>query len=273
MWRGIGINYGHQNVYDPTIAENDFSFLQSAGVTRLRVAMGAYNSTTRTANGQDMVQRALAHGFYVVWGFSTGVGKPNLTATIWATYKDAVINQLAPWAQANGLSELSLGNECDYQVDGTTLTAAQVRADIRTIAMKIKANGYTGKVSYSTTIITSYYDAWVNEGIGNLDIIGWNSYDILKNFQNRNPLIVSNFGNSGYVSEFGCIQHGYPDYNDETLWYNDVVARITSMQNAGIQAGYFFCYRDGGYGLTPNTYGLVETNGNVRLARNVVLGT
>lgn len=272
IWQGIGINYGYQNMYDPAVAESDFAFLKAQGVTRLRIAMGGYDSALRTANGQDMVFRALSHGFYVLWGYSTDVGKPYLTASIWSAYKDAVINQLAPWAQQNGLPELCIGNECDYQADGTTLTAAQVRADIRAMATTVKANGYTGKVSYNTTIITSYYDAWVSEGIGDLDLIGWNSYDTLTNFQNRSPLIVSNFGNTGYVSEFGCIQYGYPDYNDETLWYNDVVARIASMRNTGISAGYFFCYRDGGYGLTPNTFALVETDDNIRLARNAVLG-
>jgi len=273
IWSGIGVNYGHQHTYDAMQAEDDFTYLKANGITRLRIAMPAYDAASHFfSDGHDMVTRALNHGFYVTWGVGAGYGAGTITATRWSAWKSYVLSTLVPWAQSAGLSELILGNESDMQMDGTSLTAAQVRSDIRTLATTIKANGYTGKLGYSTGAPGTYRTPWSTEGIGDLDLIGFNSYDVFINFNNRNIAIVSEFGDKGYISEFGCITNGYSDYNDETLWYNDVVNRISNMKNAGIQSGYFFCYRDGGYGLQPNTYALVLTDGSVRLARNAVLG-
>jgi len=267
-WSGIGMNYGHQQVYNSSQVESDLTFLSSIGIVRVRIALPSYNGSW--VNCQDMVTRALAHGMYVVWGISTGAGFGTLNATTWAAYKSAVAGTLVPWAQSVGLSELCIGNECDWQADGTTLTAAIVRSDIRTMVSMIKSGGYTGKVSYNTTILSNIRTPWVSEGIGTLDLIGWNSYDVLTNFQNRNPVIVSAFGNQTYISEFGCITNGYSDYNDESLWYTDVVNRVSLMQSAGVQAGYFFCYRDGGFGLSPNTFALALSTGQSRVARDAV---
>lgn len=273
IWQGIGINYGHQTAYDPAQTEGDFSFLKSAGVTRLRIAMPTFDSTTNLPHCQDMVIRALAHGFYVAWGVECGYGTGTVTASRWANYKNYVLNMLIPWAQSVGLSDVCLDNESDVQADGTTITASQIRIGICSMAESIKTNSlFAGKLSCSTSISETYRDPWIASGIGPLDFIGWNSYDTLSNFNTRNNIVSSAFGAKTYISEFGCIDHGYPDYNNETLWYNDVIARIQSMQNIGIGTGYFFCYRDGGFGLSTNTFAVVLNDGSVRLARNAVLG-
>jgi hypothetical protein len=267
-WSGIGMNYGHQTTYDSTQAESDYTYLYSIGVTRVRIAMPTYSATTSITNCQDMVTRALNHGMYVVWGVATGAGVGALNATTWAAFKSYVTGTLAPWAQANGLPELCLGNEADYEADGTTLTAATVRSDVRAMATTVKSGGYTGKVSYSTTVLN--LASWASEGIGSLDLIGFNSYDTLTNFKTRNPTIVADFGSKAYISEFGCITNGFSDYNDESAWYTDVINRVSSMQSAGVNCGYFFCYRDGGFGVTANTFALVLSNGSVRSARDAI---
>jgi hypothetical protein len=273
IWTGIGINYGHQSLYDASQVEADFTFLKAQGITRLRIAMPTFDSTSGAiANGQDMVQRALNHGFYTVWGVVVGYGPGTITASRWAAGKAYILNTLVPWAQSNGLSELCLTNESELSADNTTITAAQIRADIRSMASTIKAGGFSGKVSYSTSILQTYRTPWITEGIGVLDLIGFNSYDVLTNFNARNSAIVFAFGDRTYVSEFGSNGGGYPDFNNEQAFYNDTSARIMSIQNAGIASGYSFCYRDGSYGVPPNTFGLVKTDGTVHLARNAVFG-
>lgn len=276
IWVGIGVNYGHQIsslIYDATQIESDFTYLRSAGVTRLRIAFPEYDgSAGLIANCQNMVTRALAHGFYVVWGVTVGFGAGTITATRWSAFKTNVIGTIAPWAQSVGLSELCLANENELSDDGTTLTDATMRADIRTMASTIKTNGYTGKVSYSTSILSTYRTPWASEGIGSLDYIAWNSYDTSTNFNIRNAAIVSSFANVTYISEFGSITNGYSDYNNESAYYNDVVARISSMQSSGVASGYFFCYRDGQFGVPANSFGLIQTNGIAHLARQAVLG-
>lgn len=274
LWSGIGINYGHQISsisYDTVQVEADFTFLRALGISRIRIAAPPYNGNAQTIlNCQDMVTRALAHGFYVVWGAATGVSAPNLTATIWTATKAYVTGTVAPWAQSNGLSELCLCNEADFEADGSTLTTATVRSDVRSMATSVKAGGYTGKVSYSTANLSAIRTPWITEGIGALDLIGWNSYDTLANFTTRNGTIVSAFGNATYISEFGCITNGFSDYNDEVLWYTDVQNRIAAMQSASVAAGYFFCYRDGGFGLGANTFACMQTTNTPRLAREAL---
>lgn len=270
------MNYGHSvtvGTYSTAQVESDLNYLVSRGITRVRIVLPLYGGPA-IADCQDMVLRALAHGLYVVWGVATGVTAPNLTATIWAAYKTYVTGTLAPWAQANGLSEMLLGNECDYEADGSTLTAATVRSDVLAMATSLKAGGYTGKVGYSTAAVSTLWIAWNALGTVSLDTLGFNSYDTLTNFTNRCSIFVTDFGSKAYISEFGCINSGFADYNDETLWYTDVAARITAMMDASIPAGYFFCYRDGAFGVPANSFGLVETNGtSVRVAREAVLFT
>ena len=274
IWSGIGVNYGFQissTSYDTTQVEGDFSFLRANGVTRLRIGFPQFDGTV-ISNCEDMVTRALAHGFYVVFGVVSGFGANTITATRWASFKTYVTNTLAPWAQTNGLSELCLGNENELSLDGTTLTSTTMRADTRTLASTIKTNGYTGKVSYSTSVLSTYRNPWASEGIGALDFIGFNSYDTLANFSANKPTIISQFGSTAYISEFGSRGGGYPDFNNEAAFYNDTLNRIQSMQSAGIIRGYFFCYRDGNFGVPANTFGLIQTNGIVHLARQAVLG-
>src|SRR4051794_27411260 len=124
VWSGLGMNYGHQSGYSTAQVESDFSFLWSQGITRLRILMPGYANTASIANCQDMVTRALAHGFYVVWGVATGVAtNGNMNSTTWTAFKNYVTGTLAPWAQANGLPEMGVGNEVELQCDNTTVTA------------------------------------------------------------------------------------------------------------------------------------------------------
>lgn len=264
------MNYGHQtsvSFYDTTQIENDLTYLQRIGITRLRIVFPEFDSSSTTiSHCQDMVTRALTHGFYVVWGVTAGFGSSTLTATRWASAKTYITNTLAPWAQSNGLSELCLTNESELAVDGTTLTAATVRSDIRSLASTVKTNGYTGKASYSTSISSTYLNPWISEGIGSLDFIAWNSYDTFSNFNNRNSTIVSAFGNQTYISEFGSITHGQSDYASEQAYYNDVLNRVSSMRNANVPSAYFFCFRDGSFGVPTNSFGLVQTTNTANWA-------
>ncbi len=270
IWSGIGINYGHQITlgYNTAQVDSDLNFLKAAGVSKLRVAFPIYTDSATIINCQDICVRALAKGFYVSWGV---VPWPNpITATIWSNFKTYVTGTLGPWAQSVGLSELSMGNEEEEVVDGTTLTAATLRSDTKTVAGTIKTNGFTGLTSYQSQ--TGNIAAWNAIGLGSLDRIGFNCYNVLSVFSTNVTTLVSNFGANTYVSEFGAITTGYPDFNNEIDWFNDVSARITILQNSGVGSGYFFTYRDGGFGITADTWALVLANESIRTARYAVLG-
>ena len=272
------MNYGHNftvATYDTSLVESDLTFLKSQGITKIRIYGPTFGGGGNTTNCQDMVQRALAHGFYVIWGVATGKSHGQLDATTWGNFKTYVSGTIAPWAQANGLTELMVGNECDYEADGTTLTAATVRSDVRALASTVKSGGYTGIVSYDTAADNAtIIPAWFSEGLGSLDLIGWNNYNgSLTSFTNATNSIATKFGSKGYMSEFGSNGGGYPDFNDENLFASDCLSRISAMQSAGTPVGYFFCYRDGANGVGANTFALVQTNGVARCARGAILNT
>ena len=263
-WNGIGMNYGHQASYDSSVVESDLTYLASLGFTRLRLAMPTYGFTIAGSNSADLVTRALNHGFYATFGMTTGTGIGALTATTWSAFKTYLTGTLVPYAISIGLPELLIGNEADFEADGSTLTKATVRSDVRGLVATIKNAGYTGVVSYSTSVLE--LSNWVSEGIGSLDKIGFNSYDTLSNFTSRNTTIISTFGSKGYISEFGCITKGYSDYGNESDWYSDVVNRVTNLKSSGMSAGYFFCYRDGSFGLSQNSFALQLSPSGTRTA-------
>ena len=275
IWSGIGMNYGHQFTdvnYSTTQVESDFTALRVQGVNKIRIIFPGYQNSTGITNAQDMITRALAHGFYVIWGVDPGVGSGGLTSTIWSSFKTYVTGTLATWAQSNALSELAVGNECDARVDGSTLTAATVRSDVLSMATTIRTGGYTGKISYDTAAGSSEITGWASSGVASLDYIGWNSYDTLTNFQSNMPTFVSDFGAKAYISEFGGIDNGYPDFNNEILFHHDTIDRLVAMQKNNIPSGYFFTYRDGSDNIAPNTFGIIQPNGVPHLALNAILG-
>src|SRR6266571_8168666 len=101
------MNYGHQAVYSPTQTEDDFSYLYSMGIRGLRIAMASIGSP-RIIDEQDMIVRALAHGFSVIWGIVV----PTLCdINAWNAHIAYVESTLLSWAIANNLPTLSRGNE------------------------------------------------------------------------------------------------------------------------------------------------------------------
>ena len=67
----------------------------------------------------------------------------------------------AQWAQDNGVFEFQIGNEEELHVDGTTMTAAQIRANLRDVATEVKAIFTNGNVSYSCSGM--YVKPWIIE--------------------------------------------------------------------------------------------------------------
>lgn len=279
----IGMNYGHQpaSSYSGAQADSDFAYLKRLGFTNIRIAMPPYDSTTSLPNVQDMIVRAVAHGFYVVAGVTAGFGTNTITSARWSAHNSYVQNTFAPWCQSNKVSELCLDNEVELMLS-SQVTAAQARSDIRSLASTIKTNNiFTGVVSYSTANQTSIVPPWytANEGIGALDLIGFNTYSSAgpagsgSSFETKCFNVSSGIGTKCYISEFGCITNGYSDYNEETAWYNDIVNRIADMQQElQNKLAYFFCFRGGGFGLPVDSFEIVRSDGFLHLAMNALLG-
>lgn len=265
-WVGLGINYGHQfphNPYDVQQVAADLDFLQSAGITRLRIAFPVWHDTNGTiASCQWLVQYALSRGFYVVWGV---VLQSPANASQWTQFKQYIMQTLVPWAQGLQSSrlELALGNEEEFHCDGTSLTIATLVYDIGNMAYAAKAAYTYGPISYQASI--AHISDWTAAGLGGLDRIGFNCYTrSAAGVPFQANIIKTAFPNKAYIAEWGT-GSGYNDYGNEQAWRDVIYGQRLAWQASGLPEAYYFSYRDGSFGLPSNAWAAKTTSGNFRL--------
>lgn len=270
VWPGLGMNYGHQfphSPYDANQVAADLAFLRSMGVAKLRIAFPIFDGGASTTTAlQGLVQTALGMGFYVVWGVTSG---SNVNAARWASFKSYVANTLVPWAQslANPQLELSRGNEEEFHCDGTTLTVNTVVADMANLSTA----GYTyGPSSYQTSV--SFLSNWSSNGLGSLDKIGFNAYSLgpVSMAFNANNVVAA-FGAKGYLSEWGT-PNGYNDFKNEVQFMTILKRQTAALRATAISDAYYFCYRDGSFGLPSNAWAIKMTDDDMRLATPALFG-
>jgi hypothetical protein len=263
---GRGVNYGHQGQNHPYDlvgqVRRDFILMRSLGITDLRIAYPPFDSVTRPSS-LVLVRMALAWGFNVTFGLTAGGGV--VTATRWAVYKNYVVNVFAPWAQElnNPRLQLSLGNEEELHVDGTTIGLGTIINDVTgSFATAVKAIYTVGPISYETsdTFRIPYRD---HGTLGALDFIGFNMYrevnpDISVRIAATNMMIW--FGSKAYISEYST-PNGYNDVSSESVWADNMATRAAIYQSVGVERFYPFCFRDGGFGMSQNKFGLMTSAG------------
>jgi|GEM_PF-6410886 len=270
-WAGLGMNYGHQATHNPYNAIQvaaDFAFLRSMGVAKLRIAYPTFDAGGIPAL-QWLVQTALAAGFYVIWGATSSAGTP-VTATRWASFKSYVQTTLAPWAQAQNTAqlELAVGNEEEFHCDGTTLTVSTVVSDLAALATNVQVIYTAGAISYQSPI--AFITNWSANGLGGLDRIGFNAYSLGAGIKTHANNIVAHFPNNGYLSEWGT-PNGFNDFGNEQFFANVTQTQVNALKTVGIDA-YYFCYRDGSFGLPANAWAIKTTTDNFRLAAPKLFG-
>lgn len=272
-WLGLGINYGHQaphSPYNSTQLTADLKFLRSMGVGKIRIAYPSFDDATATmAALKNLVQIALAMNFYVVWGtVSSGASKTD--ATRWAAFKNNTLTVVAPWAQSlsNPHLELSIGNEEELHCDGTTLTTATVVSDMANLATAAQSVYTAGPISYQSPI--TFLNNWVANGLGGLDRIGFNAYSLGSGIGVLAGNVAAAFPGVGYLSEWGS-PNGFADFKNEDFFRTVMKKQVTALKNVGIDA-YYFCYRDGSFGLPANAWAVKMTDDNFRTATPVLFG-
>jgi hypothetical protein len=215
-----------------------------------------------------MVSKALAQGFTkVLWGV---VAPPNFNLTTWNEVKTYVTGTLAPWAQSlnNSAFCLSMGNESELHCDGSTITVATVEADNLTQAATVQGIYTVGTVGCDVNAL-QIADYSVLD-ISALDCLGINCYDTISSFTGFIKTINTAFKGKAIISEFGCKTLGNSDYATENDWYVDLFTRIQILQQYSIPEMYLFTYKDGGFGLTADTYGFMTSSGIYRKSWNAI---
>lgn len=117
VWSGLGFNFSpYYDVYSEPLneAENLARLTELRKyVSKLRLVLPDYDDTSAVARTKAAVIQAKNLGFYVVYGTSSN---PNnyptrvITSRNIATFNAAMLD-FAAWCEANGVDEMSIGNE------------------------------------------------------------------------------------------------------------------------------------------------------------------
>ena len=192
---GLCFNYGHDGyMHDLSPGgqvDQDFRRLLGGGVHCLRIAYNGFNDVQAEA----LARFAKTRGFYVISGGEWG----QLDVAQLPQYRAQVIQQ-AKWAQANGIDQLSVGNEQEDRLSGISLTrwaneVVALAADVRGV--------FFGTVSYEAP--ATYADEWAKANIGSLDLLGLNTY---YGYERNAAALAENVKAHGasrvYISEINC---------------------------------------------------------------------
>src|SRR5665648_933378 len=227
-----------------------------------------YLDTANVNGSKAAVIAAKAKGINFIWG--VGSGGTTITANNWPNFRQAILDA-AQWAQDNGVYEFQLGNEEELHVDGTTMTVAQIIANLKDVATDVKKIFTNGNVSYSMSWDN---EIWRATGKGDLDIIGLNVYkgsDIVTFDDYWKEQISDNynkFGSEMYISEFNVSATNIEHYStDEAVQAAGITEMIDYIKNIGIERALFYSWHDYSGGL----FGVVKADGTYRLLWNQAL--
>lgn len=264
VWSGLGVN--HKSTANLV---SDAAYFQSIGLNKIRVHLAG--DSAGIAMWRGVAQQWYDLGFYAMHGVAT-TGQ-TLTATTWTTQAaliTAEANAIAALS-APRISEFQIGNEYELAVDGTTLTQAQLRTNLRALAVTIKAILPTIPVSYTTSFYQDYA-SWASEGIGTLDYLGLNVYgNILSggvNWQRTYSVglatIIPAIGASKLkITEFNLDASNTNFQNipsdKQALYMRDMQSFI---KLSGIPSAYYYNYRgyqdqDNQFAVALNTGGFI----------------
>jgi len=255
-WSGLGMGIFYPQVsYVDTLLANGF--------TELRIDIPDYQDTDWLANSKAAIITAVGKGAKVIWGVSSNkFNNPDYTITA-ANYEAfrTAIKDAAQWAQDNGVYEFQLGNEEDDHVDCTTMTEAQIRINLRSIATEVQAIFTNGKVSYTCGF--DFIPDWISEGKGDLDILASNVYMDKPpgDWQTRVTNLVTKFGADGTcLTEFAPSYVSLNTYSeDETVQAAGVTGMIEYIKASGMTRALYFNWFGDQFGVVKDddTYRLL----------------
>lgn len=201
------------------IVDTDLSYFKSIGVTWIRTGIMPYSySKNDVPNGyKDFIAYVKNWGggyFKVLTGVGASIGF-SVYQDWWTGFKNS-IPAFAQWAQQLGLEIFCIGNEeathnyTTYHagdvINGVTMTPAQVlpsqqvHDDTRgTIALTAKTY-FTGTILYTGS--AGEMPEFLTNGLGSIDILGHNQYDLQQNFIAKLYATMAAFGNRLWVTEW-----------------------------------------------------------------------
>jgi len=285
-----GINYGHHLVttefvvggvldsarYESVVRAEMLEILKQ-GFDEIRLDYPQWNGASWTSPAFERrklsVRIALSLPFKkVLWGVVHT--RPTVTAANYPNSRDFILNTLLPWAQGVNDSRLcmSIGNEEEPHVDGTTLTAATMRSNLLTLATSAQAIYTVGPVYYDASIDSVYGggNVWGDNSIGSLDLLGINVYKgVLPDYAGFTAAVAdiySRFGSKIYCGEYNT-GNGFDDMISYGRRYAEEIYSKVNIDRRNILDSYnipwyFFSYAaNSNPANQPNAFALKMADG------------
>jgi len=250
-WDGLGMGMFSVPSDIPTFL-GYIDDLWAKGFRDFRIDIPSWDNAGWVGDSKDTVLAAIAAypSIRIIWGLSSN--ETTLTSSNWSDFSDAV-EIAAQWAQDNGVFEFQVGNEEEYHNDDDTLTDADVRAGIRTLATACQSIFTNGNISYSLGYSESPF--WISDGKGDLDLIAINvykggdedPYDTA--YQTHISNMYSEFGSSFYITEFNVSYTSLAHYSSDEVKQMKVIDEMLQyIKGIGVERAYFYRYIDDGLG-------------------------
>jgi hypothetical protein len=143
------------------------------------------------------------------------------------------------------------------------ISEATIEANIKATATDVQAIFTRGNVSYSTS--DSYFmDKWHALGRGDIDLLAWNIYANMDNWQASINNMVSWWGSDhSYITEFNLNYNSLNDYSaDESVQAEGLASMIDYINASGVTRSNYFVYKAEGFGALKGdgTYRLLWDN-------------
>jgi hypothetical protein len=245
-WSGLGVNYGSDVVYDVPFrtseVKQDIATIAQV-FSGIRIHIPPPSTPQWVLNNIAVViGYAKAAGLQTLWG-STANGGDTLTATNWSAYVTAVLSR-ATLAAQYGVDDFTIGNEDEYRIDGTTLTAATFRSNLKALATSVKSR-FNGTVSY--TVSQNHTFGWISDGKGSIDKLGLNVYGSNTPYDPRYFIYILStfykaFGASMYIAEFNITDDWTSLSISEAEKCRYLKVRINYIRRLGVAQAYYFIY-------------------------------
>lgn len=271
-WAGLGMGMfsTSDNIWSlSSFFDNQVDTLLANGFTQLRIDIPYWGDTGAVEISKAAVVRAVSKGAQVIWGVSSGAG--TITSANWPAFRQAILDA-AQWAQDNGVYEFQLGNEEETNIDGSTITADQIRTNLKSVAADVQAIFTRGKISYSCE--QDSVSAWIEIGKGDIDVLAFNAYmggtEFNNNWKNVINDAVNAFGIEGtYLTEFAPSAASLDSYStDESVQAAAVNIMIEYIKASGMTRALSFCYYDNSLPFGPKGFGALKTDKTYRLFLN-----
>lgn len=245
-------NFGHDilsgDVYNYSVVDQQLKHLTDSGVKCLRLAYigyGGYTPDYLSGNRPDLKLAKYIKSVHPEIRLIIGGDFGTMRTSDYTKYDNNVIAQ-AKWAQANGIEQVSLGNEQEYRLSG--ISKSSWASHLRSLATKVR-KVYSGNISYETS--GDFVYVWENQSRGDISQIGINLYcglECNKNFLNR--MKVRHAGHV-YISEINAdMNTGW--YADDAVHAAEVRRSVLPFLNEGVYVYYFAFAANGNSGVNPH---------------------